>query len=150
MLDSTIPRLPGDPGHAETFSFPVRYGVIRDFPFEDLVEIRPDHIDRIIKAAIDLQNEGVNFVVADCGPFSVFQRALADALNIPFIGSSLTMLPLIAGFLPQHQKVGLITGDTRLLKSEHLAAAGADPKRLVIRGMGNSAEFQNVVINRGR
>jgi aspartate/glutamate racemase len=149
MLDSTIPRLPGDPGHAETFSFPVRYGVIRDFPFEDLVEIRPDHIDRVIKAAIELQNEGVNFVVADCGLFSVFQRPIADALKIPFIGSALTMLPLIAGFLPRHQKVGLITGDTRLLKSEHLAAAGADPQRLVIRGMENSAEFQNVVVKRG-
>jgi hypothetical protein len=24
MLDSTIPRIPGDPGHAATFSFPVR------------------------------------------------------------------------------------------------------------------------------
>jgi len=23
-MDSTIPRLPGDPGHAETFSFAVR------------------------------------------------------------------------------------------------------------------------------
>jgi hypothetical protein len=148
MLDSTIPRLPGDPGHAETFSFPVRYGVIKDFPFEDLVEIRADHIDRVIKTAIDLQNEGVNFIVADCGLFSVFQREIADALTIPFIGSALTLLPLIDGFLPRHQKVGLITGDTRLLKNEHLAAAAADPGRLVIRGMENSAEFQNVVINR--
>lgn len=150
MLDSTIPRLPGDPGHAETFSFPVRYGVIRDLPFQDLVEIRFDHIDRIFKTAIDLQNEGVNFVAADCGLFSVFQRQIADVLTIPFIGSSLTLLPLIAGFLPQHQKIGLVTGDTRLLKSEHLAAAGADPERLVIRGMENSPEFLGVVINRGQ
>jgi len=62
MLDSTIPRIPGDPGHAETFDFPVRYGVIRDFPFEDLIEIRKDNIDQVIQAAIDLQTEGVNFV----------------------------------------------------------------------------------------
>jgi hypothetical protein len=42
MLDSTIPRTPGDPGHAQTFDFPVRYGVIRDFPFEDLITFRSD------------------------------------------------------------------------------------------------------------
>ena len=70
MLDSTIPRIPGDPGHAETFDFPVRYGVIRDFPFEDLVEIHKDNIGQVIKAAIDLQTEGVNFVAANCGLFS--------------------------------------------------------------------------------
>jgi len=150
MLDSTIPRIPGDPGHAETFDFPVRYEVIRDFPFEDLVEIRRDNIDRVIKAAIDLQTEGVNFVAADCGLFSLFQQDIADALRIPFIGSALNLIPLIAGFLPGYQKIGLITGDTRLLKSPHLEAAGADPDRLVVRGMESSVEFNEVVINRGR
>ncbi|MCP4626093.1 MAG: hypothetical protein GY850_21660 [bacterium] len=79
MLDSTIPRIPGDPGHAETFDF-----------------------------------------------------------------------PLLSGFLPANQKIGLITGDTRLLKIPHLEAAGADPARLVIRGMQNSEEFNAVVINRGQ
>jgi aspartate/glutamate racemase len=150
MLDSTIPRIPGDPGHAETFDFPVRYGVIRDFPFEDLVEICKDNIDRVIKAAIDLQTEGVNFIAADCGLFSPFQPDIADALDIPFIDSALNLVPLIAGFLPGHQQIGLITGDTRLLKTPHLAAAGADPDRLVIRGMENSEAFNKVVINRGR
>lgn len=150
MLDSTIPRIPGDPGHAETFSFPVRYGVIRDFPFEDLVELRRTSIDRVIRAAIALEVEGVNFIAADCGLFSPFQKTIADALSIPFIGSSLNLLPLIAGFLPANQKIGLITGDTRLLKSPHLEAAGADPDRLVIRGMENCLEFNKVVIDRGQ
>lgn len=149
MLDSTIPRIPGDPGHAETFDFPVRYGVIRDFPFDDLVEIRRDNLDRVIRAAIDLQTEGVNFVAADCGLFSLYQKDIADALSIPFIGSALNLIPLIAGFLPANQKIGLITGDTRLLKISHLEAAGANPERLVIRGMENSEEFNAVVINRG-
>ena len=150
MIDSVIPRIPGDPGHAATFSFPVRYGVIKDFPFEDLVDIRRRNIDRVIRTAIGLQTEGVNFIAADCGLFSPFQREIADALSIPFIGSSLNLIPLIAGFLPSRQKIGLITGDTRLLKSRHLEAAGADTERLVIRGMENSEEFQKVVINRGR
>ena len=150
MLDSTIPRIPGDPGHAETFGFPVRYGVVQEFPFDDLVDIRRDNVDRVIKAAIDLQMEGVNFVAADCGLFSLYQQDISDALSIPFIGSSLNLIPLIAGFLPPSQKIGLITGDTSILKSPHLEAAGADPDRLVIRGMENSAEFNRVVINRGQ
>jgi hypothetical protein len=97
-----------------------------------------------------LEVEGVNFVAADCGLFSPFQKTIADALSIPFIGSPLNLLPLIAGFLPAKQKIGLITGDTRLLKSPHLEAAGADPDRLVIRGMEKSEEFNKVVISRGQ
>lgn len=150
MMDSTIPRLPGDPGHAATLPFPVRYGIVRGFPFEDLVEIRRENIGRVINAAIDLEREGVNFVVADCGLFAPFQRDIAEMLSIPFIGSALNLIPLIGSFLPAGKKVGLITGDTRLLKSEHLIAAGADPDALVIRGMEKSREFQNVVIQRGQ
>ena len=149
MLDSKIPRIPGDPGHAATFSFPVRYGVIRGFPFEDLVEIRRDNIDLVVRTAIELQNEGVNFIAADCGLFSPFQREISDALKIPFLGSPLNLIPFIDAFLPGIQKIGVITGDTRLLKDEHLYAAGADPRKLVIRGMENSREFQTVVIQRG-
>lgn len=149
MLDSAVPRLPGDPGHAETFPFPVRYGVVRDFPFQDLVDIKKDNLDRIIHAARALEQEGVRFIAADCGLFSPFQKDIADALEIPFLGSSLSLIPLIASFLPSDRKIGLITGDTRLLKPEHLRAAGADPHRLIVRGMENCVEFQKVVIERG-
>jgi len=149
MTESTIPRIPGDPGHAETFDFPVRYAVIRDFPFEDLIDIRRDHLERVIEAALALQREGVHFIVADCGLFSVFQREIADRLDIPFLGSSLSLLPLIASLLPSHLKTGLITGDTRLLKEPHLTSVGADPGSLVIRGLDNCGEFQKVVVNRG-
>jgi hypothetical protein len=150
MMDSTIPRLPGDPGHAATLPFPVRYGIVRGFPFEDLVEIRRENIGRVINAAIDLEREGVNFVAADCGLFSPFQRDIAEMLSVPFLGSSLNLIPLISGFMPAGKKVGLITGDTRLLKDDHLAAAGADPQKTVIRGMEKSREFEEVVLKRGQ
>jgi hypothetical protein len=149
MLDSVIPRIPGDPGHAETFGFPVRYGVVRGFPFQDLVDLRTDRVALVVQAALELEREGVNFVAADCGLFSVFQREVSAALSVPFLGSPLNLLPLIAGILPARRKIGLITGDTRILKDAHLAAAGADPERLVIRGMENCREFRDVVIGRG-
>jgi aspartate/glutamate racemase len=149
MMDSTIPRIPGDPGHAETFPFPVRYGVIQGFPFEDLIAIRKDHLHLVIEAAKGLEKDGVTFIVADCGLFSPFQKDIADALSLPFIGSSLNLIPLLAAFLPPSQKIGVLTGDTRILKREHVKAAGAGEAPLVIRGMENSEEFQKVVIERG-
>ncbi len=150
MTESTIPRIPGDPGHAETFDFPVRYAVIRDFPFDDLIDIKRDHLENVIEAALSLQREGVHFVAADCGLFSVFQKEIADRLDIPFIGSPLTLLPLLERLLPAHLKIGLITGDTRLLKEAHLTLVGADPDRLIICGLDDCEEFQKVVVNRGQ
>jgi len=76
MLDSTIPRIPGDPGHAATFDFPIRYGVVRDFPFEDLVEIRKDHLDQIIKAAIGA-------VVLECTNLITFRSEIQQQFNVP-------------------------------------------------------------------
>lgn len=150
ILDSRIPRIPGDPGHAETFPFPVRYGVIHDFPFQDLIDIKKDNLDFVIKAAVALEKEGVNFIAADCGLFSPFQHDIAEALNVPFLSSALNLIPLIANFLPEHQRIGVVTGDSRILKPEHLKAAGADLHRLIIRGMEYSNEFQKVVIDRGQ
>ena len=148
MTESSIPRVPGDPGHAETFPFPVRYGVIRDFPFDDLVACRKDHVDLVIRAALALQKEGVRFIAADCGLFSIFQAEVSSRLDIPFLGSPLSLIPLISAFLPGSQRIGLITGDTRILRDEHLRAAGAKRDRLAIRGMESCEEFQRVVIAR--
>lgn len=150
MTESAIPRVPGDPGHAETFPFPVRYGVVRGFPFDDLVVCRKDNLHLVIQAARDLENEGVKFVAADCGLFSLFQTEVAESLDVPFLGSPLSLIPLVSGFLPASRKIGLITGDARILKDEHLRAAGAKRDRLAIQGMENSAEFQRVVIERGK
>lgn len=149
MLESAIPRIPGDPGHAETFAFPVRYAVVPGFPIEDLVAGRRERLPSVIQAARRLESQGVAFVAADCGLFSVFQREIADALAIPFVGSALSLLPLLSGMLPTHEKIGVIAGDTRLLRPEHFSSAGADPERLVVRGMETCREFEAAVIGGG-
>ncbi len=148
MTDSVIPRIPGDPGHAETFDYPVRYGVIRDFPFSDLVDIKRDNLDKVIHTALELQREGVSFIAADCGLFSPFQHDVSQALDIPFLGSSLSLIPFLEPFIPAHKKIGVLTGDANILKEEHLRAAGANPLKLIIRGLEACEEFQRVVINR--
>ncbi|MCF6249500.1 MAG: hypothetical protein L3J69_19420, partial [Desulfobacula sp.] len=98
MNDSTIPRIPGDPGHAETFSFPVTYEVLKGFPFEDLITISKDNIDILIGQAKALQKKGVSLIVTDCGLFAPFHSDLRKHLDVPFIGSALDVVPLLQGF----------------------------------------------------
>lgn len=148
MNDSTIPRIPGDPGHAETFDFPVIYEILKDFPFEDLIAIKKDHMEVLIKKAKSLQAKGVSLIATDCGLFGPFHRELKKHLEVSFIGSALDLVPLLQRFLPADKKVGIITGDTRILQDVHLESSGIDPDTVVVTGMENCPEFNKVVIER--
>jgi len=54
MSDSTIPRIPGDPDHAETFPFPVVNKVLKGFPFEDLkVPFIGSALDTVLVAGME-------------------------------------------------------------------------------------------------
>jgi aspartate/glutamate racemase len=150
MSDSTIPRIPGDPGHAETFPFPVLHEVLHDFPFQDLIDISKDHIGILIACAKKLEQRGVSLVAADCGLFGPFQEELRNQLKVPFIGSALDLIPLLQRHLPAGQRIGIITGHTGILKPAHLEASGVDPKSVVVTGMENSKEFDRVVIQRAQ
>lgn len=151
MSDSTAPRIPGDPGHAETFSFPVIYEVLEGFPFDDLVAIKRDNVDILIDKAIALQDKGVSLVVADCGLFGPFQEDFRTHLKVPFIGTALDIVVVLQRWLPPNKTVGILTGDTRILTENHLAASGINAADgIEIAGMDNSAEFKRVVIERAR
>ena len=143
------PVFPGDPGHAQTFSFPVLHGIVVGLPFQDLVDANTDRVELAVETARKLESRGVSFVAADCGLFSVFQDQIARAISIPFIGSSLSLIPFLCSFLSPSFGIGVLTGDTGMLSELHLRAAGADPSRTLAIGMENSAEFKRVVIDRG-
>lgn len=88
MTDSTIPRIPGDPGHAETFGFPVVYDVLKNFPFEDLVNITKDNTDILIERALALQKR----CQSDRGRLWAF-RALSRRFKTPPAGSVYRICP---------------------------------------------------------
>ena len=150
VLESPVPRIPGDLGHAATFDFPVRYGVPEGFPFSDLIAGNPARLDSVIKTAQALERSGVRFVACDCGFFSVFHGEISRALTVPFLSSSLMLIPLIERTLPPGQRVGIITGHSGLLKPHHLAPVGADLGRVAVEGMEDGPEFCRVVIDRAQ
>ncbi len=149
VFDSTTPRVPGDPGHAATFSFPVVHEVVRGFTFNDLQTYDPVTLTPVLDAVLRLQDKGVHFIIADCGLFSLYQREISAALHVPFIGSSLSLIPFIQASVSPAQTVGVITGHSAYLSRAHLEAVGVDMESVAIEGMENCAEFVRVVINGG-
>src|SRR5499426_1450154 len=84
MLETRFPRLPGDVGNPASWTFPVRYRVVRDASPERVVRGRAEGlVDAFIAAGRALAEEGAGALITTCGFLALHQRELAQALPIP-------------------------------------------------------------------
>jgi hypothetical protein len=128
MLDTAFPRVRGDVGCAATFTFAVRIAAVAGASIDAVVH-RPSSavLPGFIAAGRTLADEGCVGLVTTCGFLARWQRALADALPIPILSSSLLQVPLIARTMPAHRRVGIVTYSTADLTPDVLEGAGVDP-----------------------
>ena len=99
-LDTSFTKIPGHVRNTSTFGFPVVYQVVRGATPERVVtQGDPRLLDPFIAAAKELQTQGVAAITGACGFLVLFQRELADAVDIPLYSSSLIQLPMVARML---------------------------------------------------
>jgi len=128
MLATRFPRPPGDIGNPATWPMPVRYAVVEEATVDRVVVREPDLarlLGPFVAAGARLVGEGARLITTSCGFLAPFQAALAEALPVPLVTSSLMQLPLVAASLPTGRRVGVLTVDATALTPAHLAAAGA-------------------------
>lgn len=127
-LDTAFPRIPGDVGAAETFSFPVRYATMREAHVDAVVHRADDALlPAFIAAGRALADDGCVGIATTCGFLVRWQRELAEALPVPVLTSALLQLSLVQHLLPRGRRVGVVTYSAASLSPAILAAAGADP-----------------------
>lgn len=147
VFSGTAPRIPGDAGHAGTFSYPVRYQIV-DGGFSDLIDGSSAIHDRLIDACRTLKHQGIRGIVGDCGLWSLYQTEIGRTLHIPFAGSSLCQIPVIWQMIGCSGTIGIITGHSGFLKETHLKNSGwQESIPLSIEGMQCMQHFSEVVIN---
>lgn len=146
MLEARFPRIAGDMGNGTTWPFPVLYRVVRGADPERVVlggaaGLLPD----FIAAARDLVGLGAEAITTNCGFLSLFQRELAEAVNVPVATSSLMQVPWVQATLPPGRRVGVVTVSRASLTPAHLAAAGV-PEDVPLAGTETGREFFRVLI----
>jgi aspartate/glutamate racemase len=145
-LDTKFPRVPGDIGNASTFNFPVRLKVVKNASIDRVVKKGdPSLLEPFIRAARELENEGVKAITTSCGFLVLFQDQLARAVNVPVFTSNLLVVPLV--YKLTRKRVGIITACSETLTDEHLKAASIDeniPTAIV--GLENKSEFRRVIL----
>lgn len=146
LYETAGERIAGDPGHPGTFDFPVRFGLVEG-SYRDLIEGSEAAKQRLLAAARGLEEQNVCAIAGDCGLMVLYQRALANAVRVPVISSSLALLPMIRTVTARQSAIGVITGHSALLGERHLGAAGATADtNLTVQGMEEEPHFHEVVI----
>ncbi|MEJ2096328.1 MAG: aspartate/glutamate racemase family protein [Deltaproteobacteria bacterium] len=147
MLDTTFPRIPGDIGNPNTFSFPVIYKVVKG-AFPDIVLTNPDSalLDAFLMAAQELVQKGVKAISTSCGLLAIFHRQLVAALDVPVYTSSLLQIHMLQSIVKENQTIGVITVSAPSLTARHFAGVGIEHCSPVIIGMEAAEEFSSVFI----
>ncbi len=148
MLESTFPRIPGDTGNASSFDYPVRLRPVKGADYRRLVLDRdPTLLQPFIEAAKELQAEGVRAITTNCGFLALFQKQLAEALEVPVFTSSLMLVPMIARMLGPKRRVGIMTADASALGEAHFRGVGwsAGDHSIAVIGMQDEPLFSEVV-----
>ena len=146
LMDTSFVRIPGDIGNALTWDFPVYYRVVKGATYERVVlEGDPKLIQPFVEAAQELEGMGVKAITTSCGFLALFQKELAQSVNVPVFTSSLIQIPLVYAMLSGDRKVGIITANARSLTSRHLRVVGAEGIPHVIMGLEGEKEFSRMI-----
>ncbi|MFL4469219.1 aspartate/glutamate racemase family protein [Tateyamaria armeniaca] len=138
----------GDVGNARTYPFPVRFHVVQGATTDEVVagaDRARAMLPAFITAARDLEAAGVRAITTSCGFLSVVQAEMAAAVSVPFVASSLSLVPLVRQMVGG-RPVGVITAHSGHLSARHLSACGIDPDWAVVRGMEDVAAFSDPIL----
>ena len=150
MLDTRMPRLPGDVGNAETWPFPVHYTVVKGANTSRIMGPDPDptQLEPFIAAACELQRLGVRAITTSCGFLAVFQKELQAELSVPMLSSALLQVPYVSRVIGPGKRVGILTERPNLTE-RHFNGVGWSAKDIPVTvcAMPDGAVFPTVFID---
>jgi hypothetical protein len=147
LLEYSAPFVPGDVGNATTYDYPVLFKTVPGATTPRVFAADPELEPAVIKAAQELEAQGVKGISSDCGFFMNYQDVVARSVNVPVAMSSLLQIPFVASFLGKKRPIGVITASARSLGNRVLELAGVDPSsNIVIRGMEDQPYFEKTIL----
>jgi len=122
-----LSKLPGNATNPLTFPFPVLYEPILGANIDTVVK-QPsrDLLASMIEACQRMEKKGIRAITTSCGFNALFQKELANSINVPVFASSLLQVPFVHRMLRVDRTIGIITADKASLTRAHLEAVGID------------------------
>lgn len=142
-----LETLPGNSTNLKSYPFPVKLVSIKGAN-ADTVIIHPSQ--ELLKEMICIskrliKEDGIQAISTSCGFNAIFQKGLAEALDVPVFTSALLQVPLIHNMIGKDQSIGIITANKSALTREHFHACGiSDDIPLVVLGLENASEWSKI------
>ena len=144
------PMVPGNVVNAWTYKYPVRFKAVKGLDTPTLHSGAPEAFEEILKAAKELEAEGVRAISGACGFFGYFQKQLADAMDIPVAISSVVQIPWIRTLLKPGQKIGVMTANAVALSDGLFKSCGVEnTDDLVVADLRHGENFHNIMEDTG-
>ena len=140
-----LESLTGNSTNPLTYPFPVLFKKVAGANYQSVL-VSPDAglVGPMLETAESMIDQGVKAIITSCGFNAIFQKELADALNVPVYTSALLQIPFIRASLGK-KKLVVITASKRDLKPDHFHAVGVmDMHGIEIYGMEEMPEWSKI------
>lgn len=141
-----LERMKGNSTNPASYPFPVRLAEVKGANAETVI-IHPSRevLERMIRMVRELAREGIRAVTTSCGFNAIFQKEVADAVDIPVFTSSLLQVPFAQAIIGRNHSVGIITANKAALTWEHLHACNiTDDMNVYVQGLENCREWSKI------
>ncbi len=141
-----LERMAGNSTNRDSYPFPVRLEEVKGACSETVI-IHPSReiLNRMISMVKEMEKEGIRAVTTSCGFNAIFQKELADAVDIPVFTSALLQVPFAQAIIGRNHSVGIITANREALTKEHLLACNiTDDINYYVQGLENCREWSKI------
>ncbi len=142
-----LETMPGNSTNTESYPFPVRLIYVEGANVETVIthpskELLANMI-RISKQLVE--EEGIQAITTSCGFNAIFQKELAEALDVPVFTSALLQVPFAQNLIGKNKTVGVITANKGSLTKEHFHACGiTDDMNVEVMGLEDAKEWSKI------
>ncbi len=139
-------NLKGNSTNPESYPFPVRLVEVKGANVETVITNPSEKLlADMIAISKKLEEEGIKAITTSCGFNAIFQKKIADAINVPFFSSSLMQVPFVKSIVGKNKTVAVITANKSALTEEHFKACGVeDMTGIKVIGLENCAEWSKI------
>jgi len=146
QLNTNFPRPIGDIGNPKTFH---SRSIIKKLDLATVADvvsidvISGDMLDEMVGVACELESQGCDLITTSCGFLGPVQSHVQQQLKIPFLSTSLLMLPFLRTVYPNEADIGVLTFDSRALRPHHFVSH--DIRGVKILGLESDTELYRVI-----